>query len=532
MIQDHCQIRLLPYHPQVWVDRAATFLALGYGELAAADAYKAHLLCFAASVDELKAREPGDGSLTAKVFSAILSTIPQAENQSSEAYYLVVFASIERMHEQAYLVMAQGLLSMSAWDDALAVLIEAIIAFPKTLEFKKLRRQWVKEYWLLANKMRVQGKDDETIKRMLKSGQLERVAYPWIGVKELERSVKGMKIVNAQFEAASENACIGESPVEGASTRNGVREENFGVFAKSNIQQGETILLTRSIWTDYNARVGDNCCSACCQHVPEKLAIQMTCCTSKYCSETCMQEAKKTYHNVICGKDFSWLYKACKEADQIYSDKVPLMLVKILATAVHLNCKPLKVPCVRTLKANYDNVSLSKFTLFDNIVAPIQILETLGVDIFTNLKFDSWALQTVITRIENNRVGKKTLNNRPYNTVDPLFSMFNHSCMPSAAFNFIGGSTGTMVKAVRDIKQGEEICISYVEPRLPEGVRRDKIWKRIGRICDCLRCRKEREVEERQRFLREREAENARRFLSQLRDAEAQIKAARARLRD
>ena len=117
--------------------------------------------------------------------------------------------------------------------------------------------------------------------------------------------------------------------------------------------------------------------TSCCMRVPEKLAIQMTCCTSKYCSEPCMEEAKETYHDVICGKDFSWLYKACKEADQIYSDRIPLMLVKILATAVHLNCKPLKVPCVRTLKANYDNVSLSKFTLFDNIVTPIQILETL-----------------------------------------------------------------------------------------------------------------------------------------------------------
>ena len=68
-------------------------------------------------------------------------------------------------------------------------------------------------------------------------------------------------------------------------------------------------------------------------------------------------------------------------------------MVKILAAAIHLDCKPLKVPCVRTLKANYDNVCLSKFTLFDNIVAPIRILKTLGVDIFANSKFGShWQL--------------------------------------------------------------------------------------------------------------------------------------------
>ena len=481
------------------------------------------MLCYAANVDELKVREPGDGSLTAKVFSTLLSELPQGENESIEAYYLVVFSSIERMHERAYLIMAQGLLSMSAWDDALAVLKEAMIAFPEKSEFKTLRRQFMKKRWSLDNTLQAQGKDPETIKKIFKSGKLERVAYPWIKVKQLERSVKDMKKVNAQFEAASGKAYIQKSPSDGASTREGVREGDFGVFAKRDIREGETILATRSIWTDYRTRVGDNCCSACCQNVPEKLAIQMDCCNSKFCTDVCKQEATDTYHDVICGKDFSWLYRACKEADQVYCDKAPLMMVKILATAIHLNCKPLKVPCVRTLKANYDNVSLSKFTLFDKIIAPIQILETLGVDIFTDLKFDSWAIQTVITRIENNRVGKKTLGNRKYSTVDPLFCMFNHSCMPSATFEFMGGSTGTTVKALRDIKKGEEIYISYVDPRLPESVRRDKIWKRIGRACHCLRCRREREVEERQRFFREEGAEQTQRFLRQLRDRERAI---------
>ena len=478
------------------------------------------MLCYAASVEELKAREPDDGSLPAKVFSTILSKLPQAENQSLEAYYLLVISSIKMMHERAYLIMAQGLLSMSAWDDALAVLKEAIIAFPETWEFKKLRRQWKKDQWVLENNLQVRGNDAESIKKIFKSGKLERVAYPWIGVKELERNVKSMKRANTQFEAASKNAYIQKSPLDGASTREGVREDNFGVFAKCDIREGDTILDTRSIWTDYRTRVGDNCCSACCQSVPEKLAIQMKCCNSKFCTDVCKQEATDTYHDVICGKDFSWLYRACKEADQFYSDKAPLMMVKILATAIHLNCKPLKVPCVRTLQANYDNVSLSKFTLFDNIVAPIQILETLGVDIFADLKFDSWAIQTVITRIENNRVGKKTLGNRKYSTVDPLFCFFNHSCTPSATFKFVGGSTFTTVKALRDIKKGEEICISYVDPRLPGSVRRDKIWKRIGRACHCLRCSREREVEERQRFFREEGAEQTQRFLRQLRDRE------------
>ena len=503
LIQDHCFIRLLPYHPQVWIDRGATFLALGYGELAAADGYKAHLLCRAASVEEIKAREPGDGSLTAKVFSTILSKIQQTEDQSLESYCVLVFSSIDIMHQRAYTILVKGLLSLNAWQDALAVVKAAIEAFPDYYEFEVLRRQCMDKHWLLENRMRIQGKVEETLNRMVNSGQLERVAYPWIAPKQLERSATAMNKLNAHFEAASENACIQKSPLRGAISHHGLREDDYGVFARRNIERGETILNTRSIWTDHESPLGENYCSSCCRIVPKELAIQMTCCRNKFCSQICMQSAKDTFHDIICRKDLGWLHEAYKGTDHVYRDNVPIMMVKILATAIHLNCKPLKVPCVRTLKANYDNVCLSKFTHFDNIVAPIRILETLGVDVFTNLKFDSWVLQTLLTRVQCNSVGKETLDNRKYSAVDPLLSIFNHSCLPSAAPQFIGGSTETIVKALRNIKNGEEIFISYVDPGLPEEVRRGKISKLIGKPCDCQKCRMERRAQDIQRFLRD-----------------------------
>ena len=124
----------------------------------------------------------------------------------------------------SYTILAKGLLSLNAWDDALAVLKAAIKAFPEHCEFEVLRRQCMEKYWLLENKMRIQGRDGETVNRMLNSGQLERVAYPWIASKELERSAKAMKKLNAQFEAASENACIQRSPLKGAPSHHGWRE--------------------------------------------------------------------------------------------------------------------------------------------------------------------------------------------------------------------------------------------------------------------------------------------------------------------
>ena len=98
-------------------------------------------------------------------------------------------------------------------------------------------------------------------------------------------------------------------------------------------------------------------------------------------------------------------------------------------------------------------------------------------------------IHEVLTRVQCNSVGKETLDNQKYSTVDPLLSMFNHNYLPSAAPQYVGGSTETMVKAVRNIKRGEEIRISYADPNLPEDMRRGEISRRIGKPCDCLKCK-------------------------------------------
>ena len=317
-------IRLLPYHPEVWVGRAATFLELGYGELATSDAYKAHLLCKAASVEEMKAQEPDDGSLTAKVLGTILSKLPQLENQSLEAYYQQISSSINRTHANAYLITAQGLMSVSAWYDARYVLKEAKKAFPTNGKFRMLLAELKAKLTFLKETMKVHGRDAETVKEILHKGHLERVAYPWIVDKELERSVIAVRRLNSQFQAASTNACILRSPIGGNPTGEGVKEDDFGVYAQSDIQQGETILATRSIWTDCAIPDDDDRCLACCRILRNKDAIRLTSCTCLFCNEACRDEATTTYHDATCGKDFDWLYEASKGADKTFTDMVPL----------------------------------------------------------------------------------------------------------------------------------------------------------------------------------------------------------------
>ena len=82
--------------------------------------------------------------------------------------------------------------------------------------------------------------------------------------------------------------------------------------------------------------------------------------------------------------------------------------------------------------------------------------------------------------------------------VNPLFSMLNHDCDPSAIWNPVGFANlefgGALeVRAIRNIKKGEEVFVSYINHIVPEQFRHDDLIAQLGKVCECKRCRGERE---------------------------------------
>lgn len=148
--------------------------------------------------------------------------------------------------------------------------------------------------------------------------------------------------------------------------------------------------------------------------------------------------------------------------------------------------------CVGTLNADYHKELHSIFKLHDNVITPVRILQTLGVDVFVDPRFDSWAIQTLILRLQNNLAEFKW-GGSIYSAIHPLFCMFNHDCDPSAIWRTPHPSSPVFVFANRDIKEGEEITVSYIA-YLPsrEEDRREMLRAQIGTMCRCARCIRER----------------------------------------
>lgn len=71
----------------------------------------------------------------------------------------------------------------------------------------------------------------------------------------------------------------------------------------------------------------------------------------------------------------------------------------------------------------------------------------------------------------------------------PGIARLNHSCVPNAQANFHEPLGTFNVHAIRDIAEGEEVCLSYLaENGEVSGVRRRKLEEGYGFVCGCVAC--------------------------------------------
>ncbi|KAI0430333.1 hypothetical protein F5Y09DRAFT_230716 [Xylaria sp. FL1042] len=76
---------------------------------------------------------------------------------------------------------------------------------------------------------------------------------------------------------------------------------------------------------------------------------------------------------------------------------------------------------------------------------------------------------------------------------DPLISSANHSCDPNAHLVF--NQPRQEIRALRKIKAGEEIFVSYTDPTNPFGVRQAALQEYYYFTCRCTKCEKGVELE-------------------------------------
>jgi SET domain-containing protein len=67
----------------------------------------------------------------------------------------------------------------------------------------------------------------------------------------------------------------------------------------------------------------------------------------------------------------------------------------------------------------------------------------------------------------------------------------NHSCEPNVQVSYMRGDHSGAVIALRDLAEGEELCINYTDTQQSEELRRQSL-RHYGFQCECGKCVRER----------------------------------------
>ncbi|KAF2197071.1 hypothetical protein GQ43DRAFT_341536, partial [Delitschia confertaspora ATCC 74209] len=402
---DECNKRLenSPYDPEIWTERAGYFLALNYPELAAGDAYKAGLLFDRALKSDEK--EP-----------------------RLRAYHILGQALYDcHCHLEA----------AEFWEDIAKKVLEPS-AQVKAAEMRVLLKRKEEAAAAAGLSGTLQEQKDR-----LKDGGVFTVHYPWMQERHRTRTPEIIAMVNEELKNIEpQSRYLGQSTLAG-------RSDMLGMFASRDIPEGECILIDRTATgacSNSEGLICENCygrvkCpplqAPCCSNILND-AAHATRDINKgsyfvYCSTACYHLAMTTYHQAICGKDFSWLTEPAKGLEANASPLRPLLMLRFLASCVQAGpeTSPLDHPLIARLQPLANRGHVDVFTLTESVAIPIRILEQLGVDVFANPNFDTMVLHTIWTRIANNKAGCTDPKRGFIDAINPFVPLFNHSCEPN-----------------------------------------------------------------------------------------------------
>ena len=124
-----------------------------------------------------------------------------------------------------------------------------------------------------------------------------------------------------------------------------------------------------------------------------------------------------------------------------------------------------------------------------------RILQQLGIDIFTDLRYDTWVIQTIWGRIINNRGTKTRPGGRQICSIGSLWCLYHHGCQPNAAIAPLETPAGndTLTRAAvaipfttRPSEKGKETLISHANHAGQNRATRQRSLR--GRLPESCRC--------------------------------------------
>lgn len=247
---------------------------------------------------------------------------------------------------------------------------------------------------------------------------------------------------------------------------------------------------------------------------------------------SCLEIARRKFHHRVCGKDWRWLHEALQTyrrdlghtifdvPNRVQGTVLSLLLREVLDMTLAARTNPTlndphllahEIDALLPLSAEeFNREQRFPFSYVGNVIVPFDVAESLGVNIFRDLDFDTWVMQLVLrqltvyaTTYPNPATEHLTHRLQAPSQLYVMsgFALFNHACChaedsnASWAWDHVeqdpllgsGRFNRILVRADRAIRAAEEIRVRY-SPCESVAARARDAQRYLGRPCNCRRC--------------------------------------------
>ncbi|KAJ3708493.1 hypothetical protein LUZ61_012198 [Rhynchospora tenuis] len=276
------------------------------------------------------------------------------------------------------------------------------------------------------------------------------------------------------------------------------------LVANRLIKPGEVVLVeTPLLVYPSNLRFQHLFCSRCFHQVPGEPLRCPTCKVARFCSRQCLS---LSHPRLLCHALPSLISGNVTSPDDLvfllaaYSLPATSLLQLL---SLHSNSR-FPDESIQILHSQ-----LSSF--IPPQMVPLNFSQETTSSLISKKKTNSLSL---ITPMETKFDRRGLSGSRAYG-IYPWASMINHDCLPNVCrFDYVDdrdreNNTDAIFRAFHQIKEGSEICISYVGVRRLYRDRQRSLMKDYGFKCKCDRCKIESKWKESQRKLEDEEEEEA-----------------------
>ncbi|KAL5223904.1 hypothetical protein ABZP36_010543 [Zizania latifolia] len=291
---------------------------------------------------------------------------------------------------------------------------------------------------------------------------------------------------------AAAAAARGPPPIRVALTESSGR----GVFATRSIAAGEVLHSAQPVVSHPSPSLLHEVCYSCLRRKAGNGGGGDTSGGICYfCSDACREHAKG-FNEVEKNADWSLFDDHCSSRGLKYPYMVKRLACMVISGSVSADCLDILQPA-RLHQGTLTEME-EEFELLDSTFRKAGIHEEQTtfltkewyINVLARIRINAFRIELVASSYEDllsSALASVSCDAAVGNAVYMLPSFYNHDCDPNTHIVWLE-SADARLKALRDIEEGEELRICYIDASMDVDARQKILADGFGFQCRCLRC--------------------------------------------